>query len=271
MNRHIHRISQLALAGAIALLVGCGSTPQQPKITLPDPQTVPREQWSDALNVFDAMGLKGQRDIPKAMLSQAQGQQVSGSNVVGSAGDVFVGPSAGLGLGLFLLGGGGAPAEGIPQVAAWVPADKASSPQEAIAVVTAAFEKARIASLDTEPRHMTVVTARYPTGWNPSVAFASIKDSMLDIPVQFNDGPHPAPASLNMGSKRVYGPIFIHSSQISLDAGWRDPHAYPDQMLKMSSNLPDWFYLYYPGSKFSREKVPAAVYHTGKTLRFVSK
>lgn len=267
MNRHIHRISQMALAGAIALLVGCGSTPQQPKVPLPDPQTVPREQWSQALTVFDAMGLKGQRDIPKSMLGQGQSQQLGMSNVVGSAGDVFVGPSLGLGLGLFLLGGGGSPAEALPQIAVWVPADLVTSPEEAVSLAVSEWNKARNQVLNGNIRNIPVVTGKYPYGWNPSVAFASIQDSLLDKPIQISEGPHTGPSFIN--SKAVYGPIFIYPNSINIESHDIDKSA-PELMEMLASNLPDWFYLYYPGSKFNKTPLPAGVFNGANTYRFVS-
>ncbi|HHG4593435.1 TPA: hypothetical protein ACPWFJ_003601 [Pseudomonas aeruginosa] len=269
MNQQLHRVSTMALAAAIAILVGCGSTPQQPTVTLPDPQTVPREQWSEALTVFDAMGLKGQRDVPKELVGHAQGQGAA-ANVTGGAGDLVAGPSVGLGLGMFLLGGGGSPAEGLPQIAAWVPARLAGSPEEATALAVKSWEAARKAALGTEPKQLQTITAKYPYGWNPRVAFANTKDALLDIPVQITDGPKNGPAVLGMRDELIYGPIFIYPKQLSLDTGL-DERAYVAHMRKISENLPNWFYLYYPGSKFNKQPVPAAVYHSGQTLTFVSK
>lgn len=268
MNRQLHRVSTMALAAAIAILVGCGSTPQQPTVTLPDPQTVPREQWSDALTVLDAMGIHGQRDIPKEMLGRTNGQDVAGSNVNSGVGDIAVGPSVGLGLGLFLLGGGNAQPQGISQVAAWVPADLAASPEAAIAVAVSEWEKARRAAFKNEPRQLKAVTARYPDGYNPSVAYASVADSMLEKPVQITDGPHQAPNFIHSGL--VYGPIFIHTKQIYLDARDNDVN-FPTAMAAIAKQLPDWFYLYYPGSKFSKQPLPAAVYSNSGTHYFISK
>ncbi|CAI8917334.1 hypothetical protein EMIT048CA2_30051 [Pseudomonas chlororaphis] len=45
----------------LVALFGCSSTP---KVTLPEPKDVPREKWSDAMLVLEAMRIDGQRDIP---------------------------------------------------------------------------------------------------------------------------------------------------------------------------------------------------------------
>ncbi|WP_193452203.1 hypothetical protein [Pseudomonas nitroreducens] len=258
-------VHRFALASAMAVLVGCAAAPQQPP--LPDPQTVPRQQWSDALTVFDAMGLKGQRDVPKELVGQAQGQG-SASNVSGGAGDLVAGPSVGVGLGMFLLGGGGAPSEGLPQIAAWVPESLASSPEQANRLVISNWNSARSKVLHGNTRNIPVITARYPYGWNPSVAFANTKDGLLDQPIQFDGHATARPSFLK--SRQAYGPIFIYPKSINIEASDASITA-PEYMAALAKELPNWFYLYYPGSKYSKLQLPAAVYNEGSTLRFVSK
>lgn len=252
-------------AGLVAALVGCSATPQQPQ--LPDPQTVPRQKWSHALTVFDAMGLKGQRDIPKELLGQAQDQSQT-VNVSAGAGDLAVGPSTGLGLGLFLLGGGGSPAEGLPQIAAWVPAELASTPEEATALVAKEWDQARLRVFKTDLASIPTTTAKYPYGWSAKIAYASMKEYYLGQPLQPDKGPVAAPAF--MKHQQVYGPIFVFPTQLPVDQSRHDLTA-PQAMTELAKSLPDWFYLYYPGSKYSKEVQPAGVFNGTRTLRFVSK
>lgn len=49
----------------LVALVGCSSTP---KVSLPEPKDIPREKWSDAMLVLEAMRIDGQRDIPREMV-----------------------------------------------------------------------------------------------------------------------------------------------------------------------------------------------------------
>ncbi|UCL90275.1 hypothetical protein [Pseudomonas sp. HS-18] len=256
---------RLIIAGILAALAGCASAPSQPP--LPDPQTVPRQQWSDALTIFDGMGLRGQRDIPKEMVDQAQGQSQA-VNVSAGAGDLAVGPSAGLGLGLFLLGGGGSPAEGLPQIAAWVPAELASTPEAATALVAKEWEQARQRVFKTDLASIPTTTAKYPYGWSAKIAYASMKEYYLGQPLQLDKGPVPGPAF--MKNRQVYGPVFVFPTQLPVDEGRHNLTA-PQAMAELAKNLPDWFYLYYPGSKYSKEVLPAGVFNGTQTLRFVSK
>ncbi|MBG6289458.1 hypothetical protein N5C93_27460 [Pseudomonas nitroreducens] len=258
-------LQRLALISFVTALVGCATTQQQ--APLPDPQTVPRQQWSDALTVFDAMGLKGQRDIPKELLGQAQ-EQSQAANVSAGAGDLAVGPSAGLGLGLFLLGGGGSPAEGLPQIAAWVPAELASTPEEATALVAKEWDQARLRVFKTDLASIPTTTAKYPYGWSAKIAYASMKEYYLGQPLQPDKGPLVAPAFIK--HQQVYGPIFVFPTQLPVDQSRHDLTA-PQAMSELAKNLPDWFYLYYPGSKYSKEVHPAGVFNGIRTLRFVSK
>lgn len=49
----------------LVVMVGCSSTP---RVMLPEPKDVPREKWSDAMLVLEAMRIDGQRDIPSEMV-----------------------------------------------------------------------------------------------------------------------------------------------------------------------------------------------------------
>lgn len=63
----------------LVALVGCSSTP---RVTLPEPKNVPREKWSDAMLVLEAMRIDGQRDIPREMV----GNEVNNLSALGSSG-----------------------------------------------------------------------------------------------------------------------------------------------------------------------------------------
>lgn len=95
-----------------------------------------------------------------------------------------------------------------------------------------------------------------------------MKEYYLGQPLQLDKGPVPGPAF--MKNRQVYGPVFVFPTQLPVDEGRHNLTA-PQAMAELAKNLPDWFYLYYPGSKYSKEVLPAGVFNGTQTLRFVSK
>lgn len=269
------------VAAALSALAGCASAPRAAEVQLPDPKTVPREKWSDAMNVLNAMGIEGQRDIPKELAGQVPGTIDHGTNPAGSGADLAMGAvgfaspptgfssggALGMGVGLFLLGGGGAQPVGITQIAAWVPAELASSPEEAARIVAVEWDKARNALGKGNVSKVQTVTAKYPHG-TVRKEYATVADSYLRRPVQPDQPSHQAPSFVS--AKNAFGPIFILPDQVAVDAS-KNGLEKPEQMRAVANYLPEWFFLYYPGLKERKRMVPAAIYTKNKTMFFVGK
>lgn len=263
------------LPAAIALLVGCSSTPQ---IELPEPKDVPREKWSDAMQVLDAMGIVGQRDVPRELAAAGPTTVLAnggGSTAAdaGMAAASFAAPptgfsggaALGLSVGLMLLGGGASPV-GTYQTAAWVPSDQAASPQEASALVLRLINEARAKALPRALPQADLAVGMHPVGSgrsfaNPSAIFAG-------TPVQLEASAAPGPAFTR--SPAVYGPIFLYNEPYSLDAVKNDVTTL-QAMTRMSAALPEWFYLYHPGQKLRKNSVPARILNQGQSLYFIGK
>lgn len=270
------------IAATLSALASCASAPRAAEVQLPDPKTVPREKWSDAMIVLNAMGIEGQRDIPKEMAGSVPGTIVRGSFVSGGVADIasagisYSNPPAGfsgggvlaMGAGLFLLGGGGSPAAGLTQVAAWVPAELASSPQEANKVVAAEWDKARKAVGRNGLSKVSTVTAKYHRGYDPRKMYPSITDKILKKPAQYDAPAHKAPSFI--AANNVYGPIFLMTDQIDVDAA-RNNIELTKYIEQLSQALPEWFFFYYPGLKERNRFFPAAVYNKEKIMHFIGK
>lgn len=270
------------IAAALSALAGCASTPKTAEVQLPDPKNVPHEKWSDAMVVLTAMGIEGQRDIPKELAGQVPSTVVHGSGAGGGVGDLAIGGAGfaspptgfsnagalGMGVGMFLLGGGGAQPVGIEQIAAWVPADLAASPQEAVQLVRAEWEKARKVFEKQGISKVKTATAKYPDGTHFKKAYASMGDSYLRMPLQYDLPSSQAPKFINSSS--AYGPIFILGDQLPVDSRKNNMEE-QEYMAYIAKQLPDWFYLYYPGLKERKRIIPAAIYNKGKTMFFVGK
>lgn len=265
------------LAAAIALLVGCSSPQKSTSVQLPDPQTVPKEKWSDAMRVLTAMKICGQRDVPRDWAEPFAGASpgttgtaaadagVAGTSLAAPPSGFSGGAAASVSLGLMILGGSSDPAHAI-QVVAWVPADAASSPEEASALALAKVEEARkkvfMKGMSKLPMHV----GKYPDGH--SRAYASLADSYAERPISFTD--NAAPASEFLRSAAAYGPIFIRDNQFVLDAS-KNGMTVSEAMLLASRNLPDWIYIYYPGQKLRNKSIPAAIFNQGEAKYFIGK
>lgn len=277
MNNRSKTIRIGLLTATIALLAGCSSSPKATTVQLPDPQIVPKAKWSDAMHVLTAMKISGQRDVPREL---AESFNSPPSNTSGGAGaDAAIagvslsappsgfsgGAAASVGLGLMMLGGSSDPAH-TTQVVAWVPADQASSPEEASALALKKVEEARkkvfVKGLSKLPMHV----GKYPDGH--SRAYASLADSYAERPIPFTDSPAPGPSFLR--SSPAYGPIFIRDNQFILDASKNDMTA-SEAMLTASRYLPEWIYIYHPGQKLRKGSVPAAIFNHGEAKYFIGK
>lgn len=278
MNNRSITIRVGLLAAAIALLVGCSSSQKSTSVQLPDPQTVPKEKWSDAMHVLTAMKISGQRDVPREkadlFVNSAPGTttEASGADAAIAGGSLIKPPSgfsggaaASVSLGLMILGGSSDPSHAT-QVVAWVPANEASSPAEASALALAKVEEARkkvfLKGISKLPMHV----GKYPDGH--SRAYASLADSYAERPIPFTDNATPAPAFVK--SAAAYGPIFIRDNQFVLDASKNGMTA-SEAMLLASRNLPDWIYIYHPGQKLRNNSIPAAIFNQGEAKYFIGK
>ncbi|MEE1923348.1 hypothetical protein V0R50_16220 [Pseudomonas sp. 148P] len=263
------------LAVSITLAVGCSS---RPTIELPDPKDVPREKWSDAMLILDAMGITGQRDIPLELA--VAGPTTAAPSINGaSAGDAaitagnFVSPPSGfssgaalgLGLGLMLLGGSGPPVAHV-QTVAWVPANLVNSPEEASSLVLKTMEDARIKVFPNKRSPDRLTVGKYMPG--SGRVYADASDIFNHRPVQLDTPATPSPAVVNVG--QAYGPIFVHDEQY-----WGDAYSNNmkplDSMVLMSKVLPEWIYIYYPGQRLRKDSVPARILKKGEPLYFVGK
>lgn len=265
------------LAAAVVLLVGCAGATKVNTVKLPEPKDVPKEKWSDAMNVLTAMRITGQRDVPLELVGKASGG-MAGTSSGGAAADAalagvnfaapptgFSGGAAGVGIGLMLLGGSSDPARTY-QTAAWVPSELAHSPEEASALVLKIMEDARIKSF---PKARSSLSLQ--VGMNPSDhprAYPNPAAFLADRPTPFTS-PDASPPEF-VKAKSAYGPIFILNEQFTIDANKNDLTT-AEAMQRMSQNLPEWFYIYHPGQQLRKNSIPAVVFNQGKTMYFVSK
>lgn len=242
------------LAGAVAFLVGCSSTPEATGVLL-EPKDVPRDKWSDAMHVLTAMGISGQRDVPLSLSGAARGVSPAGSPraVVGDAGLIAVGlvlppkglsggSAAGIGMGLMLLGGTSNPARAT-QIVAWVPVDQASSPEEASALVLRKVEEARKRVFANGLSKLPMQTGKYPDGHH--LAYASLAESYAERPIPYSDEVAKSPSFLK--SPLSFGPIFVRDNQFTLDA-YKNDMTTSQAMLLASQHLPEWIYIYHLAS-----------------------
>lgn len=285
------KLTALALASCASLLVGCAGidTKPVPALVLQNPETTPREKWSDAMIILRGdMGIYNQMDIPaekaaEVGLVETQGDRAAtGSS--GTPGDLAIGYSGyqsppsgfssgaalGMGVAMFLLPTGPVSQPyNASQVAAWVPADQASSMDEAIALAERTLRDARHSSL-SNPGQLEIAPAGKPD-LNPR-NFKSLSDVVMNRPIRPEGEAGPAPSFLTPG--RYYGPIFFteFSNQISIDA-MRSDLTKHDALAKVSAELPQWMVLYNPGLKAQRNMpgYPPSIMLKGQEYFFVGK
>ncbi|MCY1306831.1 hypothetical protein D9M70_567140 [compost metagenome] len=113
---------------------------------------------------------------------------------------------------------------------------------------------------------MNFLVGQYPSG-HPK-AFDGASAVLNDSPTPFTSEATDSPAFLNY--KKVYGPIFFHNEQFTIDANKNDLTTI-EAMTRMSKALPDWFYIYHPGQALRKNSVPARIINKGEALFFISK
>ncbi|WP_339442400.1 hypothetical protein [Pseudomonas proteolytica] len=178
------------------------------------------------MHVLIAMGISGQRDVPIELAGLVEGRSPAmgfggGLGDAGLSAVSFASPptglsggaAAGIGMGLMLLGGTSDPALAT-QVVAWVPADQASSPEEASALVLRKVESARKRVFANGFSKLPMQTGKYPDGH--AQGYASLAESYVERPIPYSDEVAKSPSFLR--SPLSYGPIFIRDNQFTLDA-----------------------------------------------------
>lgn len=201
---------------------------------------------SEALMIADAMSVPAS-DIPKAKYTEMMARRngtgdgrnldntVAGAAQLMASGDPTM-----------LLLSGFTP-RGISaniQFVAWVPEDVASSPEEAVDISSKTYVEASAnahARNEEERQKLLGNKVRYILGQpygegSPVHAFVQLFDLVADHTPSLVDAP-----PFMKTKHKVYGPIFI---------GARGGHAKAEDVqmtLKMSEQLPAWFYIYSPG------------------------
>jgi len=267
----------------LSILTGCAGKPSQPP--LPQPSEVPKEQWSDAMNILlTEMLIEGQRDIPYQRAVQ-NGFDPNSGRIIGGMGDVAIGMAGyaspptgmsggaalGLGLGLALLGNSSAPPAGYIQVAAFVPADKASSPAEAAQLFADEWQKVRASEFD-KLSDTSVPTAQYPNG--SGMLFDKFSDIFARKPRPFVS--EAKPVIEQVGGGEAYGPIFLlqPDTQITDDEVENADYLVKQtkRLADYSKKLPKWVFIYFPGITFPESNAsPAGIYNQGLFLPFITK
>ncbi|MFK1060596.1 hypothetical protein ACIUYK_22345 [Pseudomonas aeruginosa] len=273
----ISKIIQASLLGTMMTLAGCASEPLITYDQLQDPKDTPKEQWSDALTYLEAMGVHGMRDIPKDLLAEVSHPSAGaygtgaldvglvGLGAVSSPSSMGGGAALGVGLGLMLLGGGIPQTVSSIQVAAWVPASLADSPEEAVRVVDNEYNSARKRAFKKGLSKEKMLITKYPQNHTESYGDEiAIEQNLL----QFDQPAKVSPSFLE--APMSFGPIFIRRPIFYVDAR-RNSMEVREAMQALSAELPDWFIIYSPPQYLRKGKTPPVVYRSGEEKRFIGK
>lgn len=267
----------VAAVTAMLLMAGCATNGPSEKVLENRKQLVskmmaelpPRSQWSEAQTILiDGFGIIAFKDIAASSVPSGNlntiadmGMALAGSVAPSSA---SAGASAfAISSGLFLISGNADPA-GTTQIAAWVPVESASTPEQAASIAMQELEKARIKTYPGQLSAVKMQTGKYP--YAHGFSYASLGDSLADKPIPFTDAVKQNPDFVGQGSS--FGPVFIRNDQMVLDADKSNLDLW-GSMLSLSKNLPSWFYIYYPGQKLRTGDIPPAVFSQGRPLFFL--
>lgn len=266
---------------AMAVLAGCAGGPSGASVapevqyTYQDPETVPREQWSQAMVIArEGLGLHGLVDAvaPDGVTVSPRGQaNFNGADnlatgVLGAASPsthISGGASLALGAGLFLLGGGTSPPTAFSQIAFWVPADMVSNAEEASLVAAKTYQEMRHKAFNPPSNNDLRATAKYPRGHRN--AYATPMDNFHKRPVPF-DG-EAEYAQFGEISGEFFGPIYITFFQqdVFVD-GRRNKLERSEVMERLADVMPEWSAAYLSGGL---QNDPLAVIHGKKINYFV--
>jgi len=250
----------LALSAAIA---GCSSSASTTSWPTTASQTVSAGSSADALRYAVAMGLVA---ADRMALEQNKLQSSPGGGDLITTGlgaaspptGMSAGAAAGIGLGLMLIGGSVPQPTDTIQLAAWVPAEQARGPQDAVELAEAAFNSARARAFTEGLSRERFISSRHPV--NHSQSYGG------KLPLEGNLVPFTAQSSSSpdfLDSPISYGPIFIRQPLIYVDAKKNGMH--PRQaMATLSEQLPDWFLLYAPALNDGSRVWPAVMFRSGQ-------
>lgn len=280
----LRKLSVAALL--MAAISGCASGGGSPKTNvsdLNDPATTPLEKWSDALRYLDAMGIYGMRDVPGELFANSPGQSAEGGSRYGALDTASFGLSAaspptgmsggaalGIGFGLMLLSGPVQPVQ-VTQIAAWVPSDLASSPEDAARIVEEEYNKAR-EKVFVKKLPQDISMTKYPAASGLAFDKKFPKKSNL---VLFSDQAKESPWFID--TPKSYGPIFIidHklSHEITLNTeGFMNLEGWRTKLAEFSEALPEWLIIYDPAKSYSKtNRLPPAVFKAGEASYFIGK
>lgn len=245
-------IRLLALITSVLLMSGCGLIPRT-------------GTPSEALKIADAMSVPAQ-DMPKAKYSAMMARQRGAGdgknldNTVAGAAQMIASGDPTM---LLLSGFTARSISANIQFVAWVPENVAATADEAVNISSKAYieASANVHARNEEARQKLLANkVRYILGQpygegGPVHTYAQLFDLVAD----HSPGLVVAPPFMKT-NRKVYGPIFI--------GAWGG-HAKPEdvaQTLKISAQLPTWFYIYSPGLAGI---APPSIMHQGKQLLFV--
>lgn len=248
---------------AIASVVGCASTggADRPQVTLVDPATVPQENWSDALVMFNnQMGIYGMRDASADSTHGTAAGLVNESLRQGYGAEMGVlAQSVAAGALFFVLDSG--PANRMisrPQIAFWMPATEASTPEAASEIVAEKWTEIRekvLAGRRKVTRDQISVSG-YPIS-HPK-AFGSVMEELKNERPPFTDGAKRQTIAGVEGD--FYGPIFVHpDSTLLLDQGATDAGSLVALLERYAAHMPATSMLYYQGESAPKIYKPAFV------------
>lgn len=244
---------------ALALLAGCAGTQSgssaapEVQYTYQDPETVPREQWSQAMVIArEGLGLYGLKDVvaPQGFSVTAQGQaNFNGADglatgALGAASPsthLSSGASLALGAGLFLLGGGASPPPMFSQLAFWVPADMASDAEEASRIAAQTYHEMRTKAFNPPRNNDLRETSMYPKAHRD--AFLTVQDQLKRRQAPFvGEAEH---EELMGASGKHYGPIFIPLFDQDVYTDFRRSKVGADEfMSRIMAHMPSWSVAY---------------------------
>lgn len=266
----------MAMMAASSLIAGCASPTKYNIEDMQDPATTPVEKWSDAMRYLDAMGITGMRDVPAELYSNSQPHAPDrapshgafdaasfGLSAVSPPTGMSSGAAVGVGLGLLLLGGPMQPVQ-VTQIAAWVPSDMASSPEEAAQLVENKYNEAREKVFVKKlPQELSLT--KYPAA--SALAFGKQFPKKENL-VLFSDEAKESPWFLKSVSEKAYGPIYIIGHKVKEEAiinteGFVNVEGNREILAKLSNALPEWFVIYDTAKSFSKKKKAAPVVLVG--------
>lgn len=260
--KFLQTLKLTAASLAIASVVGCATTggSDRPQVTLVDPATVPKENWSDALVMFNnQMGIYGMQDASADSTHGTAAGLVNDSLRQGYGAEMGVlAQSVAAGALFFVLDSG--PANRMIsrlQIAYWVPAEDVSSAEEASQVVAKQWTAVRknVLAGRREVNQDQIAVSGYPIS-HPK-AFGSIKQELNNERPPFAEGAK----QQRVGGKEglFYGPIFVHpGSTFNMDVGATRQSA-KSLIEQYASHMPDTAMIYYPGESAPKIYEPAFV------------